>query len=311
MEEMRFEKELLIVKGVQWPVIEGAFKISDETGCYGMFLVDTCSSKCILNKSMLSMLDPSFIREGETMTISGYQGKKTTCQAVDIFFKLQGKRELSEVFYVDEEIDFDAMLDDIIGILGYEFLCKHNLVVDFSNGTLHTSDGIYPHMDDCSFLFSMEYGLERYGVPVVGMIGNDKEFILMADSGANVSVLTKSALEESGIEYQRGEEESCVTGFNSSFHAVAYEVNMPLLSICSGEEHTKLVNFQDTVNVDECNAWLLEGTTDADGNELLPVSGMLSASFMMRYKWVVDFMTGLIYSKKEERENDRLSLLYS
>jgi len=40
----------------------------------------------------------------------------------------------------------------------------------------------------------------------------------------------------------------------------------------------------------------MEGLKAPEGNDLMPVSGMLSSDFMLRNKWVLDFGTGVMYS---------------
>ena len=43
----------------------------------------------------------------------------------------------------------------------------------------------------------------------------------------------------------------------------------------------------------------MDGLKNAEGNDLMPVSGMLSSDFMLRNKWVLDFGAGVMYQRKE------------
>ena len=44
----------------------------------------------------------------------------------------------------------------------------------------------------------------------------------------------------------------------------------------------------------------MDGLKDGEGNDLVPVSGMLSSNFMLKNKWVLDFGTGVMYQRKDE-----------
>ena len=44
----------------------------------------------------------------------------------------------------------------------------------------------------------------------------------------------------------------------------------------------------------------MDGLKNAEGNDLMPVSGMLSSNFMLKNKWVLDFGTGVMFQRKDE-----------
>lgn len=45
---------------------------------------------------------------------------------------------------------------------------------------------------------------------------------------------------------------------------------------------------------------IMDGLKNAEGNDLMPVSGMLSSNFMHKNKWVLDFGTGVMFQRKDE-----------
>ena len=44
----------------------------------------------------------------------------------------------------------------------------------------------------------------------------------------------------------------------------------------------------------------MDGLKNAERNDLMPVSGMVSSNFLLKNKWVLDFGTGVMYQRKDE-----------
>lgn len=125
MEEKEFETKLRSVNEVKFPLVKAAFKGKDGNMYIGMMLIDTGSVDCILNKSVLSLIDSSLIREDDKKVFHSVQSDANICQGVDFTFKM-GNEVFSDIFYVNEEIDFNQMFEVFIGIIGHDFLRKHH-----------------------------------------------------------------------------------------------------------------------------------------------------------------------------------------
>ena len=80
MEEKEFEAKLRSVNEVKFPLVKAAFKGKDGNVYIGMMLIDTGSVDCILNKSVLSLIDSSLIREDDKKVIHSIQSDENTCQ---------------------------------------------------------------------------------------------------------------------------------------------------------------------------------------------------------------------------------------
>lgn len=303
MEEKDFEAKLRSVNEVKFPLVKAAFKGKDGNVYIGMMLIDTGSVDCILNKSVLSLIDSSLIREDDKKVIHSIQSDANTCQGVDFTFKM-GNEVFSDIFYVNEEIDFNQKFEGFIGIIGHEFLRKHQLVLDYSSKTLHGSYGNLGNPSDYDFFFPMEYGIKQYNIPVVGLVYGTKEYIMVADSGANDTVITQFVIDESGASANAESGNGSVVGFNNKpMDTSIQEVNLCLLSIGGTEQEPKLCSYKDNVQVVGEHKYLMDNLKNSDGNELPPISGLLSSAFMLEHKWVLDFGAGVMYSNNVEHKD--------
>lgn len=102
MEKMKFETKLKTLKTDNSPLVRAAFQGKDGNVYFGIILIDTGSFDCILNKSVMDLLDDSAVRKGDSKHISTIQGESNECYAVDFTFKMGNNQEFSDVFYVSE-----------------------------------------------------------------------------------------------------------------------------------------------------------------------------------------------------------------
>ena len=298
MDEKNFHTKLLSINEVKFPLVKAAFKGKDGEVYIGVMLIDTGSVECILNKSVLPLIDSSLIQKNTKKNIHSIQSDATTCQGVNFTFKM-GNEIFSDVFYVNENIDFNQIFEGFIGIIGHKFLRKHQLVLDYSSKTLHSSLDKLGDPSDYEFFFSMEYGIRQYNIPVVGLLYGDKEYIMVADSGANDTVTTQFFIEVSGAIVNSESSKGSVMGFNSkSMDTTLQEVNLSLLSFGGTKHNPKLCSYMDMVQVIDEYKHLIDNLKDSEGNELLPISGLLSSAFMLEHNWVLDFCNGIIYSNE-------------
>lgn len=301
MEKMKFETKLKTLKTDNSPLIRAAFQGKDGNVYFGIILIDTGSFDCILNKSVMDLLDDSAVRKGDSKHISTIQGESNECYAVDFTFKMGNNQEFSDVFYVSEESDFDQILVGMIGIVGCKFLIRHQLTLDYAKEMLYTSDGTFTHPDNCEFFFPMEYGFKNYGIPVVGISNGENEFIMLVDSGADKTVMTSHMIDKAGLPNGNVISNGILTLFNNrQIKTTIKNVEFSLLSVGGTEDDPKLCSYEDNVQVIDEPPHIMEKFKDPEGEELPPISGMLSSAFMYRHKWILDFKTGVVYSKLPE-----------
>lgn len=302
IEKMNMEKftaKLRDIQETKLPIVKAAFKGKDEQIYIGVMMIDTGSVNCILNKSVLPYLNDDAAIEGKTMKIHSVQGKGVECQGYSLSFRI-GNGVFSDTFYVNKDMDFGLMFDSpFIGIIGHEFLRRNNIVLDYETETLHASDGtVEGNAEDYAFFFPMSYGLKQYNIPVVGLVYGDKEYVMVADSGANDTVVTQHVVEESGAFLDVIEGQGKIIGFtNEAIETSIIEIDLCLLSIGGTENEPKICSYRDRVQVLGDYKYIMDGLKDAKGNNLLPISGLLSSAFMFEHKWVLDFGLGIMYTK--------------
>lgn len=285
------------IEQVGVPIVKAAFNGKEGNVYVGAMMVDSGSVHCILNKSVLALIDESCVIDGKTMDIHSVQGKGVKCQGVSFNFKI-GSGEYTDTFYVNNTIDFNAMFDGVlIGIIGHEFLRKNKLVLDYNKEELcHSAGKLDEDMNDYEFFFPMEFGLKKYNLPIVCIVHNDKEYILVADSGANSTIMTKNVVDDAGICKEVLSTEGDVTCFtNETMDTNFCHVSLDLVSVGGTPESPKFYKSEDIVQVISDYKYLMDGLKDSEGNEVQPICGLFSSVFMHRNKWVLDFGVGVIY----------------
>lgn len=280
------------------PFVKVAFPDNDGNLYEGWMLIDTGSVNCILNRSVVKYLDSTAKRDKDTLSILSLNSDETVCHGYDFLFKM-GDVVFDDVFYVNPELDFDQDIEGLVGIIGHEFLSKHKYALDYASKTLHSSNGSLDEFEACEFMFPIEFGIKNYNIPVVHLVTGEKEFVLVADSGANQTLVSRQVLNALGWKVASDNDRGTVKGFNNKqMDTSIQKVNLPLLSLGGMEENLKLFLCKDTVHVLPEQDYLMDNLTDADGNPLLPVSGLLSSAFMLKHRWVLDFGQGVMYCKK-------------
>lgn len=295
----KFTAKLRDMQGTKFPIVKATFKGKDDQIHTGIMMVDTGSAKCILNRSVIPNLEDNAAIVDNKMTIHSIQGKVAECQGYLLSFRI-GNRLFSETFYVNEDMDFGQIFNGpFIGIVGHEFLRKNKMVLDDETETLHESAGsIEGYPGDYKFIFPMSWGLKYYNAPVVGLVYGDKEYLMMVDSGASDTVITKHLMDDTGICVGQLSGDGTITCFtNDMLETALYNVTLSIQCLSRTPERPRLYIQNDEVQVISNSQYIIEGLKDAEGNALMPISGMLSSEFMLRNKWVLDFATGVMYQR--------------
>lgn len=123
---------------------------------------------------------------------------------------------------------------------------------------------------------------------------------MVADSGANESVITKHMMDDAGICVRYFDNDGTVTCFTTdTLDTALCDVLLSIISVGGTPECPKLYTQNDKAQVINNYQHIMEGLKDPEGNDLMPVSGMLSSDFMLRNKWVLDFGTGVMHSHSQ------------
>lgn len=297
----KFTAKLRDIQETKFPIVKAAFKGKGDQIHIGVMMIDTGSVNCILDKSVLPYLADDAAIEGKTMKIHSVQSKGVECKGYSLSFRI-GNGVFSDTFYVNKDMDFSQIFDGpFIGIIGHEFLRQNNIVLDYETETLHASTGsIEGNPEDYVFFFPMSFGLKQYNIPVVGLVYGDKEYLMVADSGTNDTVITKHLMDDAGICVRHLDNDGTVTCFTTDTMETALcDVTLSIISVGGTPECPKLYTQNDKVQVISNCQYIMEGLKDVKGNDLMPISGMLSSVFMLRNKWVLDFGTGVMFQRKE------------
>jgi hypothetical protein len=295
-----FECPLVDFDIVDYPMIMATFVSKSGKMVGGAFMIDTASRHNIMNETIKGILPDNCLLYDGTMKLTSFSGDGVQGKEVHLDFCI-GEQQFKERFYAAQGLSFDSVFGEhvVLGILGVEFLVKHGLALDFENRTLHSSSMINKRIElpDYTFFFPQEYGFSKYGLPVVGMVKNDKEYVCLVDSGSNLNTTTNYVLNDGGITSKH-------TGMRSSLTSVAgtkitdlMTVNFDLLSIGDKIGEVKTNNYSTEFQVINNSKYIIEGTKD-----IPPVSAIIGAEFLLENKWVIDFSSGAVYSAKKQQK---------
>lgn len=279
---------------VEYPMVMASFVSKSGRTVGGAFIVDTASRHNVMNEAILGILQDNCLRYDGKMTLTSFSGEGIQGKEVHLDFCV-GDCLFSERFYAAQGLSFDSVFGEhvVLGILGIEFLVKYGLALDFQKRSLHSSSMIEEKMElsEYSFVFPQEYGFSKYGLPVVGMVKNGKEYICLVDSGSNLNITTKYVLGNGDITNRH-------TGLKSSLTSVAGTkmtdlmiLDFDLLSIGNKIGEIKIKKYSTDFQVIDNSKYILEGESN-----IPPISAIIGAGFLLEQKWVVDFAYGLVYS---------------
>lgn len=290
--EANINLSLVNNKKLDLPFVKGSFRGKNGKYLTGYFLVDSGSCQNIFNGAAQHLLSEDCLTDStHTVTAVDNKGEKCIIAHVDIALDAM---ECNERFCVSNNLDFTGLfgINRIIGILGAAFLLKHGLTLNLQEGCLCTSRDFDNEKRPFSFLCPMGYGLQTYGVPVVGIIKDDSEYLCVADSGCNTTTIAQYSVEEGMNVINRCEEKQEVICISGSCISDIAEVRFNLLSMGEKDGETTLVEAEDRINILPDRKYII-----ADDNESVPpLSGLLSASFMMSQSWILDFKHHVIYA---------------
>lgn len=289
-------KELILpffkINEIKMPLVVCKFINKEGQESKGLFLIDSGAKDNILPQKVADTFGVLEYTE-DVIEICGLGEEKSPCKIANAQIFLKGQ-EFGIRFNVNSDVNFDMILGPgvVLGILGSAFLRQYELTVDFKNKCLRTSNeenGIA--MKEDTFLFPMSCGMKSYGVPLVRFTNGGKTLYGVADSGANVSLMSQSGVKDmTEIEVQ---ENKCqVNGIvNQNQINRTAVATLSLLSINEKDrKQLKLIKV-----IDEFNLLPSEYVLNP-GDDLPPISALIGTEFMLENEWILDYKHGYIYS---------------
>ena len=296
--------EMVRVAGNVAPLVEIDYMDKEAKEHTGFLLLDSCSTHNILFNEMQERLGVLCIKGNESTCLDTTGNCKVTVKDVRFSFVMSGQ-QFHEDFCLSER-ETPYFVDDVpvIGLLGNMFFQQQNLVIDYDDFSLHTSEVTHENLaiPDCDFFFPMEIGLKNYGIPIVSLFQNEKEIPMMADSGASGNMIAKQTIADCCMDHKLLDETDTISGIGGSVDTRLAIASFSLLTLKGNdmEEISRKAKFHVLPNYvyipkdEEC---------DENDEQLPPIEGTISCNFMAREKWILDFGAKIIYKRKKK---DRL-----
>ena len=291
--------EMFRVYGDMAPLVKVDYMDKDAKEHSGLFILDSGSTENILTSDILGSIGELCKKEGETGRIYTINGEYVSVDYVDFSFVFGGNQFREEFGINDVQLPQMAGDLQIIGILGQRFMQHHQLVIDFSDFTIHTSE-VSPEnlsIEDCEFFTPMVVGLKYYEMPLLYLSQNGKEILALADTGASNNILASQTIIDNGFDCKMMEETDTITGLAGGIEMREAMVNFNLLTLKG--EIVEALTYYDLFKVAPCNIFTpQEGMCDEEGEQLPPVEGIICSPFMAKEGWVLDFGAKIIYKRK-------------
>lgn len=299
---MKTEKEINVemvrMEGDLAPFVTVDYMDKDAHEHSGLLLLDTGSTVNILSPEMANHIG-SLSKLDEKATISAFGPDVMDADLVKFSFALGGIQFHETFCLSNRKFPCSVVGMKVLGLLGNPFMQLHNLVLDYSNYTLHTSK-ISPDnlsISDCSFFFPMEIGLKHYGLPVISVSQNEKELVTMVDTGASTNMISSQALAENHFKHERLDGNDFIKNITGNVEADKAKVWFSMLSLTT-DDVCKL-SRKDLFYILPYNVTTPEESDcDTDGNQLPPIEVVIGSPFMAKERWILDFGAKIMYKLK-------------
>ena len=281
------------------PFVKVDYMDKDAKEHTGLMLVDSGSNNSILAGEMadLCMLKKN---DGEVNRIHTISGEVVETTKVGFSFVL-GSQQICGDFYICDDFHNNIIFDkSIIGIIGIDLLCNHGLVIDYANGSLHTSD-VNPSnltISDCDYFFPLSIGFKCYGLPVVAIRQGDADLVMLADTGATNNVIAMQSLKDNGFKHSYLDNKDVITGLNGSVEVDLATVDFNLLTLDDNNDEVEISHHDLFMVMPHYIVQADEARCDENGEQFPPIEGLISSEFMVRQGWALDFGARIIYKRK-------------
>lgn len=299
--EKEMRVEMFRVVGDLAPLVQVFFLDKDAQEHTGLLLLDSGSNENILCGDMGRYVGDNSKIEGKTGKVYTVSGDYQSIEYVNFSFAFGGS-QFHEEFGINA-VNLPKLVGDlqIIGILGIDFMQRHQLVIDYSDFTVHTSD-ITPenlNINDCDFFTPMTIGLKYYNMPLLSMHQNGKEIMVLADTGASNNMLASQTIADNSFECHYLDSTDIITGLAGNIETKEAIVNFNLLTLI-GDEIGKLA-YHDLFKVTPNYIYTpMDDCCDEEGEPLPPIEAIICSPFMAKEGWILDFGAEIMFKRKRE-----------
>ncbi len=279
------------------PFVEVSFLDKDGQEQSGMMMLDSGSNANVLTIEMAESIDWQNHLQDKKTKLHGMSGSLMESSNVGFSFNMGGN-QFEEPFCVCQNFHADSFGDlTFIGILGNEFMQRHCLVIDYADGTCHTSEVNPSNLSiaDCDYFFPMEIGLKVYGVPVLPMMQNGKEIVTLADTGAAYNAIANQTITDYGFKHEYLDDGDVMIGLGGNVEVKDVVVNFNLVTMKENDGDEE-INHEDLFK--SLPHYIIPSFTHGD-NQYPPVEALVSSEFMTKQGWILDFGAKIIYKLKE------------
>ncbi len=283
---------LIHIEETPYPIVEGALMCKDNEMLSGYFIIDTGSVENILNYDMAKYISRDMVTEKKQM-VCAINGAGENCIISNVTIDLDDNSSC-EQFCISQKLDFEKYFgpNRILGLLGSCYLRKHHLAVDFAKKCLRTAAREPIMLDEMSFLFPMQLGMQTYGIPVLKFIKDDTDYFCVADTGCALSMLSEKG-KEGVFCCEKSDGKGRVEGISGAAETIHTSASLSLLSVGDRIDRIRLVETEDNFQILQGYEYIV-----SYNNEQIPsISALLSTHFMLKRKWILDFSNEVIYAK--------------
>lgn len=281
------------------PFVKVDFLDKDAKECSGLMIVDSGTNDSMLAGEIAEIGVVTKV-DDKVNRVRTFSGNEVETSKVQFSFVL-GNQQICEGFDICNDFHvFNHGGMNIIGIIGTSLLCKYGLVIDYSEGSLHSST-VNPSnlaISDCDYFFPLEMGLKYYRLPVVAIRQNNTELVMLADTGATGNVIAHQSLKDNGFSHSFLDSKEVVNGLAGGMEVDQATVDFNLLTL-DGSKEVVEVSHQDRFMVTPRYVIPSDKAGCFENGELLPpVEGLISSDFMAKQGWSLDFGARIIYKRK-------------
>ena len=263
----------------------------------GYFLIDSGSTDNYLDPKHITEHDLDFNTEQRKTVTLLDEGKQENVLTGDTQLKI-GDKCMTLKFNLMKSTHpmINAFECRILGILGNYFLVKNSIILDYENQNILT-----PEEDDIQNAYEIRSqfrtGFNLFGVPAIGLLGEDQENIIMAvlDTGSGNNVICRRSLDKYGIIHSGNDSQYNVYGAKAETCCHACNCTVKALSQ-DNRKQTCLVEFSDNFLLLEEREYIV------DGEQGKIIEAIIGGGFLSRHGAVLDFSTGDLYLKEWKTE---------
>ncbi len=191
----------------------------------------------------------------------------------------------------------------IIGVIGNSFMEDNNLVIDYDNHTVYTSknmeDGV--NVSECEFYFPMVYGLNNYGLPTVPLVQNNLQVLAVAQTGVMENLLSSSTLCSDGFRCEYHDYQSLALFMAEYIDCMNVTMDYGLLTVIDKEGHVGELCYKGDFKVLPHYFYTPKPEERDDKGKLLePVEATISAEFIEKEGWILDYGINIIYKNRKQ-----------